>query len=177
MARRSRFQPILKWAGALVCLSICTTIVASWHWTFFCSIALPSSSQEGRFNVYTFIVARSELHITTLPVVPSSKSRKRWGLKVDEYADGWIGNRGRLSFRLPGRKYIPWYNLGRWWYWIPLWIPLLLAGVPTLLLFWRDRRLRIPPGHCQRCGYNLTGNVSGKCSECGEPCEPDERAT
>jgi rubrerythrin len=26
---------------------------------------------------------------------------------------------------------------------------------------------RIPPGHCQRCGYNLTGNVSGVCPECG----------
>lgn len=24
-----------------------------------------------------------------------------------------------------------------------------------------------PIGHCQKCGYNLTGNVSGRCSECG----------
>lgn len=24
-----------------------------------------------------------------------------------------------------------------------------------------------PSGHCQRCGYNLTGNVSGRCPECG----------
>ena len=26
-----------------------------------------------------------------------------------------------------------------------------------------------PPGHCTICGYNLTGNVSGICSECGTP--------
>jgi len=26
-----------------------------------------------------------------------------------------------------------------------------------------------PPGHCQRCGYNLRGNVSGRCPECGKP--------
>lgn len=26
---------------------------------------------------------------------------------------------------------------------------------------------RYPEGHCQTCGYNLTGNVSGRCSECG----------
>lgn len=26
-----------------------------------------------------------------------------------------------------------------------------------------------PPGHCKQCGYNLTGNVSGNCSECGTP--------
>lgn len=28
--------------------------------------------------------------------------------------------------------------------------------------------VRIPPGHCQKCGYNLTGNISGVCPECGE---------
>ncbi len=26
-----------------------------------------------------------------------------------------------------------------------------------------------PRGHCRRCGYNLTGNVSGICPECGQP--------
>jgi len=32
------------------------------------------------------------------------------------------------------------------------------------------RRLPIlyPTGHCHRCGYDLTGNVSGVCPECGE---------
>lgn len=25
------------------------------------------------------------------------------------------------------------------------------------------------PFHCQKCGYNLTGNRSGSCPECGEP--------
>ena len=24
-----------------------------------------------------------------------------------------------------------------------------------------------PPGTCQQCGYNLTGNISGVCPECG----------
>ena len=48
----------------------------------------------------------------------------------------------------------------------PLWPFLCLLGVPTVVLFWRDRRPK--PGHCRKCGYNLTGNVSGVCSECGE---------
>ena len=30
----------------------------------------------------------------------------------------------------------------------------------------RDRRKR---GLCVRCGYNLTGNTSGTCPECGQP--------
>jgi len=49
---------------------------------------------------------------------------------------------------------------------MPLWLPLVVATVLTATLWWRDRR-RIPPGHCQKCGYNLTGNVSGVCPECG----------
>jgi hypothetical protein len=32
-------------------------------------------------------------------------------------------------------------------------------------------RYKIPPGHCQICGYNLTGNVSGRCPECGKACK------
>ena len=31
---------------------------------------------------------------------------------------------------------------------------------------WRRRRVR--PGTCQSCDYDLTGNVSGVCPECGE---------
>ena len=49
---------------------------------------------------------------------------------------------------------------------IPFWIPFLLVAIPTAFLFWRD--LRHPPGHCQKCGYDLTGNTSGICPECGE---------
>lgn len=34
------------------------------------------------------------------------------------------------------------------------------------------RRHEIPPGHCQRCGYDLTGNASGICPECGRSSLP-----
>ena len=49
---------------------------------------------------------------------------------------------------------------------IPLWIPFVLLAIPTWLL-WRRDRLRLPPRCCQKCGYDLTGNVSGRCPECG----------
>jgi hypothetical protein len=51
---------------------------------------------------------------------------------------------------------------------VPLLLPLLLALVPALILTTLIRR-RKPPGHCPYCGYNLTGNQSGVCSECGTP--------
>ncbi len=49
---------------------------------------------------------------------------------------------------------------------VPLWIPFLLAGIPTTLLWYRDRRPL--PGICHKCGYDLTGNISGVCPECGQ---------
>jgi hypothetical protein len=46
-------------------------------------------------------------------------------------------------------------------------LPILLLMIgSTTILFWLDRR-RIPPHCCQGCGYDLTGNVSGVCPECG----------
>ncbi len=47
---------------------------------------------------------------------------------------------------------------------LPLWIPAFIVGIPSFLL-WR-RNPKLPEGHCE-CGYNLTGNVSGVCPECG----------
>ena len=49
---------------------------------------------------------------------------------------------------------------------VPHWFVLLILAVPMAYLWWRDRRP--PPGHCRACGYDLTGNVSGICPECGE---------
>ena len=48
---------------------------------------------------------------------------------------------------------------------VPFWVVLLAAGIPTAWLWRRDRRS--PKGHCRKCGYNLTGNTSGVCPECG----------
>jgi hypothetical protein len=49
---------------------------------------------------------------------------------------------------------------------VEIWALFLLCAIPTALLWWRERRLR-RAGVCLECGYNLTGNVSGICPECG----------
>ena len=49
--------------------------------------------------------------------------------------------------------------------WVGIPPTLLLALVLTL----RARRHRRRINHCTACGYNLTGNVSGICPECGTP--------
>ena len=48
---------------------------------------------------------------------------------------------------------------------VPLWTLILLALLPACWLWLLDRRR--PPGHCPKCGYDLTGNTSGLCPECG----------
>lgn len=55
---------------------------------------------------------------------------------------------------------------GGWMTVLPLWLPLVLSAIPTVIL-WRLNRRR-GPGCCQKCGYDLRGNISGICPECGQ---------
>jgi len=48
----------------------------------------------------------------------------------------------------------------------PFWV-LTLINLVVIALLWRWDRMP-PPGHCLSCSYNLTGNTSGMCPECGE---------
>jgi hypothetical protein len=56
---------------------------------------------------------------------------------------------------------------------IPLW-PLALPAA-WMLAAWPLRRAlasrRAREGLCRMCGYNLVGNASGRCPECGTPLE------
>jgi hypothetical protein len=47
-----------------------------------------------------------------------------------------------------------------------LWVACVIIG--TTLLCKIDSRRRLGANHCQQCGYDLTGNTSGVCPECGE---------
>ena len=52
---------------------------------------------------------------------------------------------------------------------VPMWsLAAAFALLPAARLLGRLARRR-RPGHCPRCGYDLTGNVSGVCPECGRP--------
>ena len=52
---------------------------------------------------------------------------------------------------------------------VPHWLPVLLFSILPTIWFVRWRRRRhLPDNPCTSCGYDLTGNTTGNCSECGE---------
>lgn len=44
-------------------------------------------------------------------------------------------------------------------------LPFVAVVAGILVVYWRRTRRRFDT--CQQCGYNLTGNISGVCPECG----------
>lgn len=59
------------------------------------------------------------------------------------------------------------WTLGAWPF--PLWLAILIWTLLTIYSL-----VKSPPpqaGMCRTCGYNLTGNSSGICPECGQPVD------
>ena len=54
---------------------------------------------------------------------------------------------------------------------IPDWELATALLVLPVFTFWQWRRWKkiVSPSGCTECGYNLTGNTSGTCPECGTP--------
>lgn len=54
---------------------------------------------------------------------------------------------------------------------VPMWLVVLVwSVVPTVWMFkLRQRRIQRLRTLCRQCAYNLTGNTSGVCPECGTP--------
>ena len=51
---------------------------------------------------------------------------------------------------------------------VPHWfLTLIFAITPAIWLFKWNKRRKLSPNACPACGYDLTGNESGACPECG----------
>ena len=177
MDERVKVRRTLKWLGVGTCAVFLVFAVAS-TWCGF-------SYRSGSFGVG---VDGGRVWSMTLDGKPSDvqKVGGSWAIaKGWDYHFGIWQTRGLFSWIRTGRyesKRTPLIDraLGMrdnglqgtvitTWYSLPLWIPLAVAGIPTLFLTWRDRR-RPVPGRCVMCNYDLTGNVSGRCPECGTSC-------
>ncbi len=63
------------------------------------------------------------------------------------------------AFGIPGGQ-------GEDCYLIPLGWPVVFSGILVCILFFRPMEYR-GRNRCSQCGYDLTGNSSGRCPECG----------
>lgn len=86
-----------------------------------------------------------------------------------------LAHRGGLLVCEPG--WLSWWGfpiLGSGWLWIAGFVLMALNATRGLL---KLPTIPIPlvdeTPHCRQCGYNLTGNTSGICSECGTPIPED----
>jgi len=162
MRRRPRLRRVLKWAGTVACLLM---------------LAAFAASGAGVLFYYPRLVPQYFDRLLSFYLVSGSV-----GVRITDTVPGFP--RYGVSFRNDLHRKRTW---GQWtWYqrprlnrdpsgkdshlFVPLWIPFLLVLVPTAYLWYRDWRA-IPPGHCQKCGYDLTGNESGGCPECGRPLD------
>ena len=100
------------------------------------------------------------------PLVTSQRRQLTMLIATFARQRGVLGFFGHVSMR-PDREVVVRF---------PLWFLLLLVIAATTRVIWWKRRAR-PPAHCARCGYDLTGNVSGICPECGTAIDGRGRAT
>ena len=59
----------------------------------------------------------------------------------------------------------------------PIWFLILVFAIlPTIWLIKWNKRRKLGPNACPACGYDLTGNETGECPECGHASETEATA-
>jgi hypothetical protein len=148
MRRPSRIRRIAKWTG----LVLCVLVVVAWGVSVKWEIELDRSDSVPR---YTYGLISGRIALERYDWISLSRGLQVYPTYARDFGlclpiISWPADQRELAYAV-----------------IPLWIPFVLLAVPTAFLWHRDRRP--PRGHCRRCGYNLKGNLSGTCPECGEP--------
>ena len=117
-----------------------------------------------RLNLLTVLLLLLCVAVTAM-WVESYRSEIEFWLPFSTRYQVW-SHRGEVHVWDEGRKTYPARDYGYF-------LPLCLAALPLLIQLWltrRDRDLRTRRrwrGLCSNCGYDLRGNESGVCPECG----------
>jgi hypothetical protein len=145
MIRRRRVRSALKWTGVACCGLLVAILAGSLDW----SLTYLDVGGEEQFQVTVvngaICVAKYNWETNAIG------SGRTWTLSQDATSPIWWPKHWR---DMMGEGLA-----------IPIWIPLVCVAFPTVVLIVRGRR--VSKGYCQACGYDLTGNESGTCPECG----------
>lgn len=103
------------------------------------------------------------------------EAARKFGIPMDQVS-GTLAFRDEVRASLMGAEYrVGQVGNDKWRSWeIPVWMLSALFAVYPFVCLLRTFRLayRFFSGHCTKCSYNLTGNTSGVCPECGTPTGP-----
>ena len=147
-----RLRKFILITGTLLSLLIAAAFVVSAWWEFQVRIPRPSGPVIALVAGRVLIVTH-EIGTAPVSAVSHSYGLSRW--------NSWAFRRlGGKMFRGPTINVIE----------FPLYAVFAAVAIPTLLV-WRFGPKPVKPGHCL-CGYDLTGNVSGRCPECGVATTP-----
>jgi len=149
-----RMRRFLKWAGLLICLLLVPVYVASGFRTFYWGWR-PWGWNPNAPSGYP---ATEESRIL---ILENGCLCLYYGPALAEQLGWKVRDSGEHGIDLWPDPADPAVVIG-----VPLWLLFLLVAAPTGRLWWVDRR-RVQPGKCRQCGYDLTGNQSGVCPECG----------
>jgi len=166
-----RIRRLAKWLSTTLCIGLLAVFVFSGWWHFDATMGGEIYSA----NSLGLIVGRGGMFLIRTDVTdPSPYEWDRWSVHYNRHADGF-----GLWHKAP--EVSEFHHCGRWYanpkgkaVRIPLILPLAALLLPTSVLWLRDRP--IPPGYCPTCRYDLTGNISGVCPECGSgvPNQPQK---
>ena len=85
---------------------------------------------------------------------------------LSEFSYSSLGFGGGTDY-LHGREYV-YVEIPHWF------LTLIFAILPAVWLFKWNKRRKLSPNGCAGCGYDLTGNESGVCPECGKCVKANE---
>jgi hypothetical protein len=160
---RRRLFDTLAVLSLVLCLFVCGWWVRSYWW---CDIVQVG---WGRFGVWT-VHGRAVWYYDGTPTWDSAWDINPWTAAQSE---AWWKQFEEAN----GITYIAGIGCGMmgpgsFGVILPHWLLAPLAGLPGVVwLAWGRRRVirrgRKGAGRCVACGYDLTGNTSGRCPECG----------
>ena len=155
MARLSRKLRVCKWVGTVGC----ALIAAAYIWSASSWLAYGWTAGTTGHSVW---LTYGHLQLERV-------DEKRWSTV------GWHHGANNEPFWLlssvalvPGIKFL---SSSEFIARLPLWLPFVLLLIPTIQL-WRRARRKPRPGFCRVCDYDLTGNTTARCPECGTSCQP-----
>ncbi len=163
--RRSKWLRIARFVFA----GLCVLLAVSWSISWLVSVRVPAIGV--RQTVACAGLSQGTLEFCWGDVDPQS----RWYAGTSVTPEDWCFAVPTIHKPIAGPSSAP---AGTFYaqstlatFHVPILAPLGIVLIASAILFVIERRRRPLPGHCSTCRYDLTGNTSGVCPECGAKVE------